>query len=262
MLIKGTDVIGLNVFTLDKGEKIEDVDDIIFDPKENKVRALLVKSKGLLSDSKVILLDDIKSIGKDAVIINSEEALKNASDVPEPVSSIANDGVYLTKTKIVTEDGMNLGNVSDIYFDSKTGQVEEIEVSQGGLKNIQEGTKRIKVSDIITVGKDAIIVKGYAKEVFEKQQGGIKGAVDKGVESFQRLAGQAGGKAQQFSERIREEGENLRPKIEEAGEKLKEKAYEAEGMLRQKAKEAKEKGEDLKDETQEKVRRVKIKRRN
>ena len=184
MLMRASDVIGHKVITMSQGKKVEDVDDVIYSPVDNKVRALLVDKGGMFSHAKVILIEDIKSIGTDAVLIEDEIALKNSKEVAEPIADISEHYDYLSKTKIITEEGTELGKVSDLIFETTTGQVEEFEVSQGGLKNIQSGKKRIKIEDIITVGKDATIVRKATEYKMEEQQGGAKGLYNSGSETI------------------------------------------------------------------------------
>ncbi len=49
MDIKGKDVIGLKILTLDDGRKVETVSDIVYDPTQQKVTALIVSNGGLFS---------------------------------------------------------------------------------------------------------------------------------------------------------------------------------------------------------------------
>lgn len=142
MLTRGSKVIGLQVLTIEQGKKVEDVDDLIYDPSSQKVVALLVSGGGIFSEAKVIPFNQIKSIGKDAVIVQSEDVLENASQMGKKVASIAGDGIYLSKTKVITKEGTNLGEIDDIFFDSQTGKVEEFEVSQG-LSDLSSGKKRL-----------------------------------------------------------------------------------------------------------------------
>jgi len=163
MLIKASKVIGLPVFTIVDGKKIEVIDDLIYHPTENRIEALLVARGGWFSNAKIIMFQDIKSIGHDALLIESAEVLKKASDVEQQIEYIAKSNTYLSGTKIITEEGVDLGKVSDIYFNSRTGLAEEFEVSREKDKNHEK--KRIKISDIITIGKDATIVKLYSDDV-------------------------------------------------------------------------------------------------
>lgn len=202
MDLKGTDVIGLNILTLDTGEVVETVKDIIYDPQTNRVRALLVESNGLFSDARVILTEDIKNIGKDAVIIDSSEVLKKTSDVEDTVSHIAKDDTYLTRTKIITEEGTELGHVTDLYFSLPKGTVSNLEVSQGGLKDMQSGKKHVKVEDILTIGADATIVRGYTEQLFEEQskQQGMKGAFHSMKDETGNIVEQSKTKAQEMKD--------------------------------------------------------------
>jgi uncharacterized protein YrrD len=160
MEVKGSDVIGKKILTLD-GKKIEDIDDILYVPQKQHITAVLVKSKGMFSDAKVILLSDIKSFGKDAVIVADKNSIKKASDIQPPVSTIAENNIYLTQGKIITEQGVELGKVKDIIFDSQSGQVVAFEVKD---------KKRITPGDIISIGKDATIVKSTVQQTLQQQE--------------------------------------------------------------------------------------------
>lgn len=188
MLIKGTNVIGLQVITIEKGRDVDNIKDLVYDPYDNTVKALVVDNGGLFSEAKVIPLESVYSIGQDAVIVQSEKSVRKVSDLPNRVQSIATHNQYLTKARIVTDTGDELGSVTDIYFDPATGRVHELEVSQGGINNLTSGKKRIKISDIVTVGKDAVIVRAYAEEEIAKQaqQQGIQGTVNQGLSQTQQ----------------------------------------------------------------------------
>ena len=78
-MLKGNNILGLKVIAIKNGKKINKVEDIIYNPKENKVKALLIDESGWFEDAKVILLQNIKSIGRDAVLIESEDQITKAS---------------------------------------------------------------------------------------------------------------------------------------------------------------------------------------
>ncbi len=78
MTIKGQNVINLKIITINDGKEIDNVKDIIYDPKQNRVRALLISNGGWFSDAKVLLMEEIKNIGQDAVIIDSSDAIKKS----------------------------------------------------------------------------------------------------------------------------------------------------------------------------------------
>lgn len=192
MLVKGSDVIGLEVITIQKGREVNNVQDIIYSSKEQKVKALLVDQGGWFSDAEVIPIMNVLSIGQDAVMVQSGDMIKKASEIHDGVAAIIKGEQFLTGTKIMTEDGTELGTVNDLYFDSVTGKVTELEVSQG-IEDFRSGKKRVKVSDIITIGEDATIVKSYTEEVFAQQaeEQGIQGALQKAKQQTQQTAEKA-----------------------------------------------------------------------
>jgi uncharacterized protein YrrD len=227
-LVKGNDVIGKKVTSIQKGKNIEDVDDLVYDPSEGKVKALLVDTGGWFSDAKVILFEDVKSFGKDAIVVESDDVIKKASDVPQRIAHIAKDDTYLTKTKVMTEEGMELGQVTDIYFDPNSGKVSELEVSQGAFKNVASGKKRVQVSDIIKVGEDVTIVKSSALSDVESQaeEKGLRGTYQQAKEGVEKGV-----------KKVKEEGPDLM-------EKAKMGVKDISGKVSQKAQSLVEKGED------------------
>lgn len=239
MLIKAGNVMGLKVYTVSEGKEIGQIDDVIYDAHSNQVMALLLAGGGLFADSKVIFLKDTKAIGKDAVLIDSEKSLQEVSKIPEHIAHIAEGHRHLTRTKVITEEGTNLGIISDILFNPETGKVEEFEVSQG-LRDISSGKKTINVPDIVTVGEDAMIVKSYTEKKFETQsrERGLKGAVT-------QVSARVG-------ERAPEVMEDTRSKTQDLAGNLRKKYQEFMGnpKTQQAASEARQKAEELKQRAQ------------
>lgn len=200
-LIKGKDVIGLQVVSLTKGQIVDDVDEIVYDPKLKQVIALVVDPGGWFSSAKVIPFENINTIGSDAVVIDSTDMVKTASQVNQSITRILKGDNYLTTNKVITQDGQDLGKVSDIFFDPATGKVLKIEVTQGTLKNIQSGRKHIEVGDIIKTGQDAIIVKDYvaAQLHHQAQKQGLRGAVSEAQSEAPNIAAQAKSQVQDIA---------------------------------------------------------------
>ncbi len=221
MLIKGTDAIGKPVIAKSTGEKIDRVEDLIYDSHQHKVKALLVDKGGWFSGAKVIRIDDVESIGKDAIVVENPDVVRKAEEVGGEVSSIARENAEITQTEIISEDGVKLGKVSDILFDPDTGDVQSLEVSQG-LNNMASGKKHVLTSDIITVGKDATIVRKFTED-FLSQQGrtqGLVGAANRAKDNLppkEEVVQKTKDKAQKLKESTKE-------KISEAKEMIQEKA--------------------------------------
>jgi uncharacterized protein YrrD len=217
MIIKGTNIIGHKIITIDNGQEIGKVNDIIYDPTVNKITAFLVDKGGIFSDAKIILMDSIQSIGEDAVLVPSSDVIKKVSDInQEKISNIANGDNYLTKTKVVTENGKEIGSINDLYFNSDNGNVEEFQVSDGLIQNIKSGTRRVKVTDIVTIGKDATIVKGYTEEKIEQQgqNNGAQGMINDLSQKTNEVIDRAKEKSSELKENMQDKIENLRSNVQ------------------------------------------------
>ncbi len=258
MIVKGKDVIGLNVVTIDNGTKIETVDDIAYDPTTHQIVALLVDSGGLFSSAKVILMDDVHNIGEDAVIVPNANVIKTLKELADGVRSISESNRHLVTTNILTIDGKQLGRITDIYFDSKDGHVESMEVSQGGLKTMTEGKKSIKPSDIVTIGADATIVSAYTEQKFEDQgeEGGLKGAFNDTKDRVEEVADNTRKALKDAGQTATEKTDDFRRDIGEKTDDLKDKTDDVVADLRRNTKNGVNRLQDKTDEAVEKTRRT------
>lgn len=237
MIIKGKSVIGLNIVTIDTGAVVQTVDDIAYDPINHRIIALLVDSGGLFSSAKAIHMDDVRNIGEDAVIVHDASVIKSVKDLGDDVHSISDSNKHLVKTNILTIDGKELGKVTDIYFDSATGEVESMEVSQGGLKSMTEGKKSIKPSDIVTIGADATIVSAYTEMKLDAQgeEGGLKGAFNEARDKTAEIAEATKEKAIELKDAASDKFDNARETIDQKSAEARVKAVELRDDISKKA---------------------------
>ena len=109
-------LIGLPVVSFETGKKFEKVEDIIYDDQTNSIVALLVDRGGMFSDAKIIEYSKISSVGDDAVIVVDENVIVSASE-SELVSRAVGEKVSVRGKQIMTEDGKDLGKVTDLSID-------------------------------------------------------------------------------------------------------------------------------------------------
>jgi uncharacterized protein YrrD len=206
MSIKANSLIGLPVITVNDGQKVNTIKDVVYDGNTNQVTAFVVDEKGWFSVAKIILIQDIKSIGKDAILIQDETKIVTAdSQVDQSIALTANDDNFLDTNDVITQSGTKLGKVTDIYFNEATGKLEAIEVSEGFLKNAVSGSKKITIDDIITVGKENLIVEDLVEDNIHEQ--GQKQGLNKVVEDAKvttaAVASQAGEKIHEATEIVK-----------------------------------------------------------
>jgi len=204
MLVKARSLRELPILSVLQGKKIAEVRDVIYDPFVNRIIALLLYPTGVLSKEKFILYQDVKSIGKDAVIVDSSLTLKKSDEIDRNILTLKKREKLLIGTRIVTEDGEHLGVVTDYFFDPLTGTVKQLELSQGGFADFKSGRKLVNISNIISMGPDATIVSVETADLLEEQSQtqGLQGQLNK------------------TSDTLEQNSQNLKTKLEEVKSKI------------------------------------------
>lgn len=195
----GKGMIGKPVVAFDSGEKFNTIVDLIFDQQNNLLLGFLVDEGGWFSNALVLPLSNIQAIGNDAVIVPSRDVISSASEIPEIQNILEKDNV-LKGTKIMTVDGRDLGTMTDLYFDDKTGVIEGYEVSGGIFADAYSGRSFVPAPDTIKIGEDIAFVPSETADLMEEQTGGIRAALHTAGEKAQEFAQTAGEKAQEFAQ--------------------------------------------------------------
>jgi len=174
---KGKSVIGQDVYSMSAGLRVESVKDLVLEDGEDGVVALLVSEGGLLGTSRVVPFASIVRFGPSAVMIDDADSVIPAAN-DQRVSEILERRGTLLGTRVLTEDGEDLGRIGDLYFDESSGRITGYEVSGGMLGDVVRGTSYLPFDNIRVIGKDAVIVSTESKAVVEGQKGGLAAALD------------------------------------------------------------------------------------
>jgi uncharacterized protein YrrD len=255
-MVKGKDVIGLKVITINGGREVDDVQDLIYDPSKQRILGLIVDQAGWFNDAQIIRIEDVKSIGEDAVMIESGDSVLKAPDAGDEIADILSASRGLTRTKLITEQGKELGSIDDILFDENTGRVLELIVSEGVVGDLGSGKKRVRVSDIITIGKDATIASSATEYDLDMQDqtSGIKGRLDEAKaessEMFEEAKQMAKGAFNKAKQKVNEVQASRSEDIDRASDLTEQQAIKARLLAEDKMGDiggmTKEKGKDLK----------------
>lgn len=174
-MIKGKDILGRPVVAISNGQKVETVQDIVFDHQGNRVLALLVEEGGWFRAAKVVPFDRIQSIGEHAVMIASPEDITSKRK-DDRLAEVLDSRVNLIGMALLTTDGQRLGRIADVYFDEKTGEVEGYEATEGFFADLTGGRTFVPAPESVQIGADAAIVPlSVAQAMQEQAPGGIKG---------------------------------------------------------------------------------------
>ncbi len=232
-MISGRALIGMPIYSLDRGEEIGEVENLIFDPDRRKVIGFVLEEGGLFRSPQVIPFESIESIGSDAIVLKRGAPLDLPPEEVDPKE--LKESFNLTGKKVLSERGQEIGTVYDLEIDEQTGTVTGIEVRRGIFQDTAEGKKRIGFDYIQQVGKDAIIVSEAALEALASQKGGLSATYqnlkesgtatyqsvkDSSVESLERVRGKSGA----FGTTAREKRESWGKTAQQRMEQMKERS--------------------------------------
>lgn len=149
----GRELAGLAVMTLNGGERLGRVEDVVFVPASGQVSGLLVDRGGMFSKPKFLSAGQIQSLGADAVTVGGEEALAEAAPEPSGIASKALDG-----RPVLSEAGTVLGKVADVVVETDGLTISALVLSTGLLDNALHGRPLLPLSLVQAVGADSVIV--------------------------------------------------------------------------------------------------------
>lgn len=161
--------------TIDGGEDVAEVRDVIYSPEAGHVVGLTLNKRGFLAGRRreALSADTLHAIGRDAVMIDDETSLTSPEDSPGDLAAPP-PGRDVTGNEVLTEGGASLGRVRDIVvLAGGVGEVVgyEIDTASGGAGYIP-------LSAQLAVSGKALIVPEATKEFVESDLVGLGASVD------------------------------------------------------------------------------------
>lgn len=171
-----SEVLGLPVICAANGKMLGIVKDIVFCPKERKVVAFLLERKGCEIRKRVVLIEDALSLGKDALIVDDVDSVKELRKVEDgPEFKEKGDILGL---RIYTKSGDDLGVVKDVLFDFTHGKIDGVEISDGLVQDIVKGRNVLPLIGKVEFGEENILVDSESVEEMMETGGGIKNIIE------------------------------------------------------------------------------------
>jgi uncharacterized protein YrrD len=216
---KGKNVIGKDLLSIVDGKKVGTVKDLLFGSANDSVAAILVEKGGILRSPRIAMWENVRSVGKDAVMISESAAIMAADSHPLAKEILRQDDELMGK-KVFTDGGDQQGSISDVYFNERSGQILGFEVSGGLVENIHKGASYLPREDVINFGPEVVLVKSEVADELESQAGGVRGALDsarakviKAVDITRHKAGESLGATKM---RVGEAASDLKGRAEDA----------------------------------------------
>jgi uncharacterized protein YrrD len=175
LLVTGSSIRGLPVVTIDGGEDVAEVRDLVYSPEAGRVVGVTLNKRGFLAgrSREVLPAANIHAIGSDAVMVDSEESLMLPADAPAEVGELPSQRNVIGN-EVLTEQGTSLGKVKDVVvLVGSDGQVVgyEIETASGGTGYIPLPTQ-------LAISGSALVVPDPTQDFVESDLVGLGAAVD------------------------------------------------------------------------------------
>jgi uncharacterized protein YrrD len=151
------DLRGKKIVSVTNGEIIGEVVDVLVDPQERHIAAL-VTSKGNLfrRETQMLQLEDITVIGKHVILSTRPDVVRNREDFTGNDQWVAVSD-HLRGNDVVTNDGTRIGRLQDIIVNPKGGIIGYALSNIAVSGPIQE-SKQIPADSVQSFGKDVVIV--------------------------------------------------------------------------------------------------------
>ncbi|MBI3804373.1 MAG: PRC-barrel domain-containing protein [Nitrospirae bacterium] len=192
-MISGRALIGRPIYSLDRGEKIGEVKNLILDPSQRKVIGLVLKEGGLLRKPQIIPFENVENIGPDAIVLKRGRPI-GTSEPFDP--QFLKESFNLTGKKVMSEKGHDLGTVYDLEIDAQTGEVLGVDITQGLFQDTAEGKKYLDYGHIKQIGRHAVVISEEGLGAVSTQKGGLAATYqnikEAGAESLERARGRSG----------------------------------------------------------------------
>ena len=150
------DIIGLPLLETETGTQIGEIKDIVLNIEEAKVYGVIIdEGKNVLSE-KGIAFVDLLGLGRDAIMVRNHSVVHQCAAIFEITSNYYIKELF--EKEIITEEGLRIGRLVDIFFDMNTGEMKWYQVSDSLVADLLYGRKMMPLPKIQIVGKDKVIV--------------------------------------------------------------------------------------------------------
>jgi len=166
--IKRQSIIGLPVIEGSTGRKLGVVKDLYANGQSARLDGFYVTDKGWGNKTIGIPFDDV-TIGSDAIITEG-----SISQVTRPSEQNGGELEKLLGKKVVREDGMEIGYISDIILDPLTGAIEGLELSESVLGDLISGRRILPYEPHEYTNGDILVISMEQAENIISNNRGIK----------------------------------------------------------------------------------------
>ncbi|BAC88482.1 PRC-barrel domain-containing protein [Gloeobacter violaceus] len=246
-VLKYSELINRPILDLRTTEELGRVDNLSTVEDAHRVAGIIYKSGFLGGQKKTLLLSQIRAIGPDALMVNTD------GETDEQIKS----GESLVGHEVWTDGGSRIGKITDFLFDGQTGVISHYLFAASGWSGITDGTYLLEASAITTPGKKRVIVNEAVAKSSTLYSEGLKQRLGTALEQAKERSQSLTDQLKERTAALGEQAKGLVDQAKERGQVLGEQAKERAAALGEQAREladqAIERGQSLVESTQERL---------
>lgn len=158
------EIIGLRIISISDGTQVGVVKDFVINPQGKTIDFLIVDQPTGYFGAKIISFSDILGVGEFAVTIPQVDTIQDVSQNAE-AQKLLNSDIRVIGTKVLTKKGHLIGTVTEIQIDEENGKIAACIFEENGK------VFEVKAEQIITLGKELLIVEGPPAETAAQPEG-------------------------------------------------------------------------------------------
>ena len=164
----GSRLLGYPVLSLHVGGEIARTVEPVIDPEGLKIIGYVLDGPLIRGEVGEILdISSVREFAPTGMIVDSIDEFVNRLDVVR-IDKVMGLNFRLVGLKVVTEDGENLGKISDYTLDTKSFAIYQLIVRRPTLKSLIDPELTINRSQIVEVDDYKVVVKNEKEKVSMK----------------------------------------------------------------------------------------------
>ncbi len=172
-LVRATDVSGLPVVTIDGGEDIAEIRDIVYDGASHRLIGFTLNKRGWFRGTlkQRLEADSVHAIGPDAVMVATEADLTESGAAPPALEGDAQT-YDVIGTRVLAADGTELGSISEVVLSTaRDPEAVGYEVAT------DDGTVFVPISAELALSDDNLLLPASATDFIHNDLAGFGAAV-------------------------------------------------------------------------------------
>jgi uncharacterized protein YrrD len=180
LLLRGTDLNGLPVVSIDEGDALAEVKDVVYSPERGALLGFTLNKRGFFSGKMkaVLAYDDLAAIGRDAVMVEDLTAVTEGGESLSKVVERSSERNVLGND-VLTDAGRRLGEVIDVVIEVTSGEVVGYELQGDNDLQAHAGQPLlIPIPATLAVSGSVLMVPASVEPYIRDDLSGFGAAVD------------------------------------------------------------------------------------